>query len=340
MDRRVSNKRKVLRVATLVVVTALGWGAYELLSFELREVLPGRVYRSRQPDAADLFRAVGEAGIASVVNLRGIQYDTDWYLEELEASRRLGLERLDVRFESYQWPRLYSLHRLVVFLEQAPQPTLLHCHGGVHRAGLASAVARALEGEPVNSVRGELTRMRTSLRMANRGFINAFFDLYEEWLERNGRLHDAETFRHWALEIYCPPPFDADVRLLDGPTLERVSRGHPLQFDVAVTNLGAESWQLGPSGVHLGVRTFGPHAVPHPDPLRFMAWRQIGTRRAEVDAPTRVVGTGETIEFRVDAEAPDLPGHYILQIDLLDEESNWFSEFGKPGLLSRLEVVD
>jgi undecaprenyl-diphosphatase len=339
------GKKTVIGVTVLIVVAGLGWVAQHKLSFELREVLPREIYRSRQPDATDLVRSVDVAGIKSVVNLRGEKLDADWYIEELEASRELGLERLDIRFESYHWPRRYSLHRLIAFLDSAPRPILLHCHGGTHRAGLASAVSRALEGQPMDAVRGELSDIRTSLRMSNRGFISLFFDLYEAWLEEQGKSHDAESFRFWALTRYAPPPFDADIRVDETSAFGRVQRGAALQFAVSATNLGSESWRIDPTAVRLGVRAFGPHEQPPVDPMQFLTWRGSGTVLALVDGPSMSVGQGQSVEFQVEVQAPDLPGHYFLQVDLVwlnseNDETDWFSELGRPGFLAGMEVVD
>ena len=197
----------------------------------------------------------------------------------------------------------------------------------------------------MQAVREELSDMRTSLRLPNRGYISRFFDLYEAWLDEGGKRHDAETFRLWALTVYCAPPVNADLRVDRGSAFARVRRGDALHFTVRVTNLGSDPWSIDPHDVRLGVRVFGPHETPPTDPMQFLVWRSDGITLALVDGPTRSVGQGQAVEFQVEVRAPETPGHYVLQVDLTrpdveDGRTTWFSEVGRPGFLAGMEVVD
>src|SRR5262247_635149 len=67
-------------------------------------VLPGRIYRSAQPDAGDLRRLVEREGIRTVLNLRGLCLGFDWFEEESRASHDLGISQEDITLSASRLP--------------------------------------------------------------------------------------------------------------------------------------------------------------------------------------------------------------------------------------------
>ena len=54
----------------------------------------------------------------------------------------------------------------------------------------------------------------------------------------------------------------------------------------------------------------------------------------------RATGEIENRPFELRFTAPQTPGVYLLQIDMVDELVHWFSDLGFPGLIHELTVVE
>lgn len=325
------------------MLAASSLALWRWLDYRPQQVLAERVYRSRQPDARELRRAAVELGLRSVVNLRGAQPGQDWYDDELATTTELSLDRLDLRFRSFDWPPRAEVRRLVRYLEVATPPTLLHCQAGVHRAGWASAVVLALAGRPLSEVREQLATVRRSLTDARPDFSGRFFDLYESWLALGAHEHSAKVFRHWVLDVYCPPPYNAEIIIREAPALDAVPGGTALTFVVGVTNRSDETWQLSAipqHGIRLGASVLGPYTTAPKDPLElFRRPGRPGRDLARAGLENATVAPDETRNFDLKLLAPSEPGRYLLHFDMVDEGVHWFSDLGTPGVVVELEVV-
>lgn len=338
-----SRRARVLSVAALLLVAG-GVAAYLWLGYRPQTVLEGRIYRSRQPGADDLRRAAGELGLRSVVNLRGAQPGREWFDEEVAATAELSLDRLDLRFRSFDWPPRPEVRRLVHYLDAAAPPMLLHCQNGIHRSGWASALVLALDGRPLSEVRDQLATLPRSLSDTRPDYGGRFFDLYEAWLDRVSREHSADAFRHWVLDVYCPPPYDAKITVEQAPALDVVPTGAPLSLVVEVTNRSAESWVLSSDpqrGIRVGASLLGPFDDRPSEPLKlFRRPGMQGKDLARAGMEDGAIDPGASRRFRLEFRAPDRPGLYLLHIDMVDEGVHWFSDLGTPGVILDLGVVD
>lgn len=104
------------------------------------EVVPGELYRSSQPTAADVTDYARRYGIRTIVNLRGSAVDASWYRDEVATSAALGVKHIDFRMSAYKALTLEETHRLIALLRDAPKPILIHCKSGADRTGLASVI--------------------------------------------------------------------------------------------------------------------------------------------------------------------------------------------------------
>jgi protein tyrosine phosphatase (PTP) superfamily phosphohydrolase (DUF442 family) len=111
---------------------------YNPLNFHV--VKEGVLYRSGQPGGDDLERIAREHGIRSVINLRGANPGEPWYEEEIAASRRLGLERVEISMSAERLPHREELSALLDAFRELPRPMLVHCDGGADRSGEAVAI--------------------------------------------------------------------------------------------------------------------------------------------------------------------------------------------------------
>lgn len=117
------------------------YAANALFRNNFHEVVPGRLYRSAQMPRGDLVRTVQEHGIKSVIDLRLMSDTTDETgLTEAAAAARGGAVYRHIPFSSARADQRSSILALIAAYRQLPQPILVHCSSGTHRAGVASAV--------------------------------------------------------------------------------------------------------------------------------------------------------------------------------------------------------
>ncbi len=328
--------------ATVLVGSAALWIARRAADgLVVKEAAPGVLIAS-QPGAGEWRAVIQRLGVRSVINLRGARVSERWYVDELAACRELSVVHEDVRIKLDDWPPQHEVRRYVTLLETTPRPLLLHCKNGIDRSGWGAAVAIALAGEPVERALDRLSP--TTGHICNRATcpLHRFFARYQAWLAASGAAHSSGTFRRWALEVYCPPPYDAVIAVLTDPLPRRVAAGEPITLRVRVTNRSDQAWTLRPGderGIRLGVRAIGPFVAPPEDAMAILRTPNNPARdlaRAGLEDAT--MATGATRELTAEFRAPGEPGVYVLQVDMVDEHVHWFSDLGGPGVTLRLDV--
>jgi len=157
------------------------------LDHNFRAVETGALYRAGQMPDHRLGRFVNSHDIRTVVNLRGASPGKDWYENERAVCAALDVAHYDLDWSMKRLPSPESLATLIEILETAQCPVLVHCHGGTHRAAIASSTYRLLNGESVGDARDEIGLF------FNDAPIGQLLDLYEE---------DGGDFRTWVFERY------------------------------------------------------------------------------------------------------------------------------------------
>ncbi|MDO5631760.1 MAG: tyrosine-protein phosphatase [Paracoccus sp. (in: a-proteobacteria)] len=132
--------RRAGLVALALLTVAIGWLGFLLASGNTHPVILGELYRSAQPDTADLAQMQRDHGIASIINLRGANPDTAWYQDEIRASADLSITHYDFRMSAASELTADEAHRLLALMRDAPKPLLIHCKSGADRTGLAAAL--------------------------------------------------------------------------------------------------------------------------------------------------------------------------------------------------------
>jgi hypothetical protein len=121
----------------------------------LREVVPGRIYRSGQLTVGGFAEAVERFGIRTIINVQEDVPDPDvwqsWLdrstIKESELCRRLGVRYvwlepdLDSPLKDNPRPRVID-DFLAVMDDETVYPVLIHCKAGLHRTGILTAVYR------------------------------------------------------------------------------------------------------------------------------------------------------------------------------------------------------
>ncbi|WP_245196523.1 tyrosine-protein phosphatase [Labrys sp. LIt4] len=136
--------RGVLLAASLGCAAILAAGATYLglqyFGGNFHTVVAGELYRSGQPTPGRLRHYVREAGIRTVINLRGRNAGAAWYDAEVAESARLGIAHIDFAMSASRELSGLQADALVHVLRNAEKPILIHCEGGADRSGLAAAL--------------------------------------------------------------------------------------------------------------------------------------------------------------------------------------------------------
>src|SRR5262249_12786946 len=155
-------------------------------------------YRCAYPSEADLEEAIRRHGIRTVINLRGICFGADFYMDECRATHHLNVSQEDVGFSAGRLPPVCEMHLLVRALDHSECPILIHCRQGIDRTGLVSALILLLYTDAdVSSARGQLGLPYGHVPLGRTVYMHEFFNLYEEWLAKQGLEHSREQFRRW-----------------------------------------------------------------------------------------------------------------------------------------------
>jgi uncharacterized protein (TIGR01244 family) len=144
---RVPTLRGVLGAcATLVVVAVVAIGGLAgLLAARgnLHAVLPGELYRSATLTPDQLKSVIAEAGIRTIINLRGGAEDA-WHRDEAATAAASGVRLVDFSWSADRELTDAQVSRFLAAVETAERPILIHCRSGADRTGLASALYLAV----------------------------------------------------------------------------------------------------------------------------------------------------------------------------------------------------
>ena len=116
------------------------------------------LYRSAQPDKAELQSFARQYGLKSVLNLRGANPGTYWYDQETAAAHDLGLRHYDYPLSAKRFVTSREIADLLGIIREAPKPLLIHCQSGADRAGLVAALFRyAMAGDSATAADRQLS---------------------------------------------------------------------------------------------------------------------------------------------------------------------------------------
>jgi protein tyrosine phosphatase (PTP) superfamily phosphohydrolase (DUF442 family) len=141
------------------------------------EVIPGKLYRSNHPTPSRLAAASARYGLRTLINLRGHRQCGSDALSR-DTARRLGLNHIDMAFESRGAPHRDRVLRFARIYAELSTPALMHCKSGADRAGLASGLAILLEGGTAAQAMAQLSWRFGHFSRSRTGILDAFFLLY------------------------------------------------------------------------------------------------------------------------------------------------------------------
>ncbi|MBB3976504.1 protein tyrosine/serine phosphatase [Rhizobium azooxidifex] len=141
--RLLPARKPLTAFATLCLLAGAVLGGYAAnlqVTGNFHTVIEGELYRSAQPNPAQLESYVRDHGIRTIINLRGENARAPWYEAELQTARALGVHHIDYRMSASKELSTSRADELVAIMAAAEKPILIHCQAGSDRTGLASAL--------------------------------------------------------------------------------------------------------------------------------------------------------------------------------------------------------
>ena len=330
--RRV-RRRTFLRLAGAGVGLALSAETLRVFALTNRHtVVPGRVYRTAQLSGPQLADFIAEKGIRTVVNLRGLGPDTDWYVAECRATHAANVCQEDVTLSAKRLPPPAELRRLLDVLDRTEYPIVFHCQRGADRTGLTATVVMLLQpGVGVAEARKQLSVRFGHVRAGRTAVIDEFFDYYESWLASTGQAHTPDRFREWVSREYVPGPYWAELTIPD-PAGLTVKAGRGFAVVVRAVNRGVGPWEFKP----------GPAGAVH---LRGEVYTKAGEKvhRATAGHLRATVPPGGRIDLTAAFPPIYTPGVYPSHFDLVDAQAidlldSCFVQYGSEPLMVNVTV--
>ncbi|MFZ8991071.1 MAG: fused DSP-PTPase phosphatase/NAD kinase-like protein [Candidatus Puniceispirillaceae bacterium] len=173
------------------------------------------IWRSNQPGPSRI-AALGQAGIKTIINLRGPRQDGGWQLEA-EACAKAGITLLDFAARSRAAPSKDMLYEARDLFAALKTPALMHCKSGADRAGLMSALYLLIaKQQPARVAMTQLAWKYGHVKAAKTGLLDAFFEAYIPYEDAGMSFFD------WVDNVYDPDALAASfiaqgwaVRLTD-----------------------------------------------------------------------------------------------------------------------------
>ena len=158
-------------------------------------VIPGRLYRCNHPSPGRLAALARRHHLRTLINLRGQRRCGSDALSR-DAAERLGLDHIDMAFESRGAPHRERILRFHGIYTAMAAPALMHCKSGADRAGLAAGLVVLFEGGTAREALRQLSWRFGHFNRSRTGVLDAFFLHYAAVAE--GR----KPFLDWVREDY------------------------------------------------------------------------------------------------------------------------------------------
>ncbi len=154
------------------------------------EVVPKKLYRSKQLDGKTLGKYIDNHHFAAVINLRGVNSDKKWWRDEKALCENKNVSFYNIPMSACRLPSKEEIKELINIFENVKGPIYLHCQGGADRTGLATAIYMMLMQDKTN----QEALKYLSIQYGHRKYKNSAMDIFvKNWQGRN-----------WALNEYDP----------------------------------------------------------------------------------------------------------------------------------------
>jgi len=207
-SRQVSRRRifRIGLIASVVLLIVSTIGYKPLFRQNFAEVVPGKLYRSAQPDDR-LSRWIEEHNIRSVLNLRGGKPAYDWYAQEVRIVREHATDYYEIPMSAQIRPKRRELLQIIDLMGRARYPMLVHCKSGADRTGLGVALYRmiVLKEPPQKALEG-FSIFHAHIPLFGPEKLQHPIREYADWLDSKDLIHTPERFRSWVEDQYVEDP--------------------------------------------------------------------------------------------------------------------------------------
>lgn len=209
-DPSPSAKRRVFTACGVVVLALVAafalYASTGVLGDNVREVVPGKLYRSAQLTIPALDALLARNHIVSVVSLRKDDPPAPEFALETAHLAELGITHENIPMSPTRLPKPAAIASLVARFDQGPYPMLVHCEEGADRTGLAMVVWLVLYGEKsiAEARASELSIHNGHFSFGQAHAMDDFFELYS-------RTARGQSLREWMLDTY-PSLYDGAKR--------------------------------------------------------------------------------------------------------------------------------
>lgn len=180
-------------------------GVFRLIYLNRHRVTPN-FWRAAQPAPGDI-KAAAEAGVKTIVNLRGGREYGSWPLER-EACDAAGIKLEDFVVRSRGAPERETILEAKRFFDRLDYPVLVHCKSGADRAGFMAVLYLLIhENRPLDEAMKQLGLRYGHFRFAKTGILDAFFEQYR----RDGLARNM-PFLEWVATAYDPEALERDFK--------------------------------------------------------------------------------------------------------------------------------
>lgn len=206
--RNGSLRKWGIRVAITLGVLALPPLSYYLYvgvwQSNFHTVIPGRIYRSGNPSSNDIINWTRQYGLKTVIDLRADGVSRA-YPDEQHAANQAGVALQYIKLSATHQPSGETLRKLILAIEGAQEPLLMHCEGGADRAGLASFIAAmAIGGQDYEQATTQFSARYFHLD-TDLPITRVLHDYRQYCKDNNLSTAGWKQFRQWAFNVYsCP----------------------------------------------------------------------------------------------------------------------------------------
>lgn len=302
---------------------------FYLMLKEPRKILGEEIYITSQPNKEKLLYLISKYKIKTVINLRGKNEGRKWYTEEENILIEKNINLLNLRFSENKPPPRYELLKLIEEFEKIKYPILIHCKNGNNRSPFFSFIFMLLKDKKLEE------------RIFFKKKIWEFYDDFKIHCAMNKLELNSFNLNNFIKNNWIPFQFSYDLKVINSE--DEIKEGY-LSFKFDLTNKSKRMWHFKSSketGIRLGGKLFGPfEEIPENLEKYFYENESEGIDVFRAGFFDKKLMPFESIKLFVDFKLPSDKGIYLLAIDVVDENVNWFYYYGKSPTFFILKYFD
>lgn len=178
------------------------------LRYNFHKIADG-VYRSSQPTMTQLARDVKKYNIKTILNLKGANPNSAYYVFEVEKCKELGIKLVDIEIYSRSIPDAQKIKLAKEIFESIEYPMWMHCKAGADRTGIYATLFQHFHlGIPIEKTNQLALFPFGHLKHSKAGKIDFYFNEFVKYKER----HPDVDLIFWAENIADRDAMDKEFK--------------------------------------------------------------------------------------------------------------------------------